>query len=903
MRRRILVVGRKSVEISMVGIPEGRVGIVERDVGVQRKLVLSEFEVGWKQNSRGEFVVAEVSLTANRGRIVIPASKYGTGWKDVASALHDFGQVGGEKEICKDDEHLKEGLKGTDNFIPNEKVTYLQGSVHSEVAVDELREIDVWWARCWTRREQYREPRSLNGGAITTGGWDRWCTGVLSGWVESGARVVRRREPIRYCDGSRCREMMGKDSVGEGNGTSEPRDRGETNQPIGVTRGSSTKEFFEKDCQNYRSGATDSLRLKRLGQSSAKYGVRDRVNMEKERWSLSEEIQRRRALGENVGRGRIGILKVLRTDMSLGWADYKKDAKGPHRGVNEMERRTGKWAKSRVSRIESRILRPAQDVGSHMKGLVGVYEETRGDTRSEEDITTSDMDERSSWKLGRSEQAEGRFEGPNDDIGKGKSLLIQVQSDDVIKERIICDIEPLECYQAEPISLVGPVVDEIRQDDGGDWLMERGMEMLKDVDTTIIRSLWGGRWVKWEGLRANGSAGGILLMWDSRVVTHSSSCLFENVEYGNKWEFVGVYGPHNRSDRLVIRPAERAGCQMQSRAMRDFSDYIMEEELIDLPLEGNDFTWNNGTTSSRLDRFLVCSEWEGSHLDVRQYSLPKVVSDHKPVFLVGGGIHRGPTPFRFENMWLQVEGFRDLVWKWWEGYEVSGSASFCLARKLRWLKEDLKRWNREVFGRVESRLANLMEELKRCCKKRNPLFMIMTSGSGRGKPKENSLYLLFINLSRGWETPPFPAKGPGLAECLASCVSSVGYAWHNKGAVRVLESRRKKRQSKASLEGGASMSCWSGEPLCIFYSRYGSCKFGPSCKFDHPMGVFTYNLTASSSDNAPVVRRLLGSSSGAAALALSSEGLVDGGSAKPRRLSLSESRQMASGDDNIDTEG
>ncbi|XP_028101421.1 zinc finger CCCH domain-containing protein ZFN-like isoform X3 [Camellia sinensis] len=94
-----------------------------------------------------------------------------------------------------------------------------------------------------------------------------------------------------------------------------------------------------------------------------------------------------------------------------------------------------------------------------------------------------------------------------------------------------------------------------------------------------------------------------------------------------------------------------------------------------------------------------------------------------------------------------------------------------------------------------------------------------------------------------------------------------------------------------------------GEPSCIFYSRYGICKFGPSCKFDHPMGVFTYNLAASSSPHAPVVRRLLGSSSGAGALALSSEGLVDAGSAKPRRLSLSESRQMPSGDDNIDTEG
>ncbi|XP_016651750.1 PREDICTED: zinc finger CCCH domain-containing protein ZFN-like isoform X2 [Prunus mume] len=92
-----------------------------------------------------------------------------------------------------------------------------------------------------------------------------------------------------------------------------------------------------------------------------------------------------------------------------------------------------------------------------------------------------------------------------------------------------------------------------------------------------------------------------------------------------------------------------------------------------------------------------------------------------------------------------------------------------------------------------------------------------------------------------------------------------------------------------------------GEPLCIFYSRYGICKFGPSCKFDHPMGIFTYNPNASSSADAPA-RRLLGSTSATTSLNLSSEGLVEAGSANPRRLSLSEPRQIPSGDDNIDTE-
>ncbi|KAG4166792.1 hypothetical protein ERO13_A13G154400v2 [Gossypium hirsutum] len=92
-----------------------------------------------------------------------------------------------------------------------------------------------------------------------------------------------------------------------------------------------------------------------------------------------------------------------------------------------------------------------------------------------------------------------------------------------------------------------------------------------------------------------------------------------------------------------------------------------------------------------------------------------------------------------------------------------------------------------------------------------------------------------------------------------------------------------------------------GEPLCIFYSRYGICKFGPSCKFNHPMGIFTYSYSPSSPSDAPV-HCFLGSSSGTAGLNLSSEGLVEAVPTKPRRLSLSENRQLSPSDD-IDAEG
>ena len=51
-------------------------------------------------------------------------------------------------------------------------------------------------------------------------------------------------------------------------------------------------------------------------------------------------------------------------------------------------------------------------------------------------------------------------------------------------------------------------------------------------------------------------------------------------------------------------------------------------------------------------------------------------------------------------MWLKIEGFKDLVRSWWNGYFVEGYSSHCIVEKLKTLKKDLKKWNRDVVGNV-----------------------------------------------------------------------------------------------------------------------------------------------------------------------------------------------------------
>jgi hypothetical protein len=114
---------------------------------------------------------------------------------------------------------------------------------------------------------------------------------------------------------------------------------------------------------------------------------------------------------------------------------------------------------------------------------------------------------------------------------------------------------------------------------------------------------------------------------------------------------------------------------------------------------------------SRLDRFLISTEWEESFPEAIQKRLPRALSDHFPVMLVCGMGRRGRTPFRFENMWLQAEGFVEQVKRWWDSYYVEGNLSYMMARKLIALKGDLKKWNVEVFGDIGRRKKELKEEL------------------------------------------------------------------------------------------------------------------------------------------------------------------------------------------------
>ncbi|RVW98601.1 hypothetical protein CK203_032159 [Vitis vinifera] len=182
----------------------------------------------------------------------------------------------------------------------------------------------------------------------------------------------------------------------------------------------------------------------------------------------------------------------------------------------------------------------------------------------------------------------------------------------------------------------------------------------------MVKSLGVGRFLDWRTIEAAGAAGGVLICWDKRSLElleweegqFSISCKFRTVENGAIWVFTG--GDFN----VILSQGERSRQGRISPAMRRFAQVMNDLELVDLPLQGGGL---QNQAWARLDRF--------------------------------------------ENMWLKVEGFKDLLRSWWQGMSVSGRASYRLATKLKVIKQNLKVWNKEVFGNLESNKMAALQQV------------------------------------------------------------------------------------------------------------------------------------------------------------------------------------------------
>ncbi|CAL5438187.1 unnamed protein product [Camellia sinensis] len=260
-----------------------------------------------------------------------------------------------------------------------------------------------------------------------------------------------------------------------------------------------------------------------------------------------------------------------------------------------------------------------------------------------------------------------------------------------------------------------------------------------------VRTVWVRGKMEYMGVDADGSAGGLLCIWDpdifqlkdccssrrfiilSGTLFNHFHCVILNIyapndvgSRGNLWkcllklkeEFPNPWllgGDFNEIRQI----GERKGCSRRDRGMKDFNEFIDKCEVSEVPLLGRRFTWCNsslGEKWSRIDRIFVDPKWI-EVFNFKLWGLPRLVSDHCPLLLMEDERDWGPKPFRVLNAWFLHKDFRKFWELHWKEPSVVGWAGFILFQKLKILKGSLRSWNVEVFGNVQNKLKAAEVEL------------------------------------------------------------------------------------------------------------------------------------------------------------------------------------------------
>ena len=153
-----------------------------------------------------------------------------------------------------------------------------------------------------------------------------------------------------------------------------------------------------------------------------------------------------------------------------------------------------------------------------------------------------------------------------------------------------------------------------------------------------MRQIWGNDdYDMCEAFASETNSGGIVVVWDKHSFSASTK------HGGNRWILVEgsmvkenfqccigvIYGHNDRVQRLtmfhefqqragsinkpllvmgdfnvVLHSGERTGLSLCAQSMQEFSRWINDSNLIDIPLHGLKFTWRRNQSKSKLDRVL-----------------------------------------------------------------------------------------------------------------------------------------------------------------------------------------------------------------------------------------------------------------------------------------------------------
>ncbi|KAJ0441100.1 putative Endonuclease/exonuclease/phosphatase superfamily [Helianthus annuus] len=256
---------------------------------------------------------------------------------------------------------------------------------------------------------------------------------------------------------------------------------------------------------------------------------------------------------------------------------------------------------------------------------------------------------------------------------------------------------------------------------------------VESLSSFVCASYWGNKNFVSACAELVGLFGGLAWIWDPRVlkiesVVHNRFYLIIKgsvVGNGDPINLVNVYAPQSTATKLhlwnelsgiidssvwqwvlagefnaVRNPDERKHFNFKPACANNFNNFIFSNGLIEYPMQGRRFTCirDNGKKLSKLDRFLVCSEFFNRWSSACVRVMPSRFSDHCLIILEVVDLKFGPRPFRVYNSCVGKPGFEEAVKEALVGFESFEPPDGCLTAKFARIRSSLKKWRDDFIA-------------------------------------------------------------------------------------------------------------------------------------------------------------------------------------------------------------
>nr|KAJ0222743.1 hypothetical protein LSAT_V11C200067800 [Lactuca sativa] len=282
-------------------------------------------------------------------------------------------------------------------------------------------------------------------------------------------------------------------------------------------------------------------------------------------------------------------------------------------------------------------------------------------------------------------------------------------------------------------------------------VQETHVAILSKEDVTRC---WGNNDLDFKVAQPQGKSGGLLCIWDPKTFIKSntfSSRYF--IAVSGQWSgfpgnttLVNIYAPQTITDKrelwkellnfkssdgnwvffgdfnVVRKKDERLNSAFCKYSAADFNQFIIDAGLKEFKMGRMKYTYyrEEGHKFSKIDRFLVCSNFIGIQPSSYVTALPRLHSDHSLIVLKPVQTDFGPPPFRFFNSWVLNAEFCKEFTEAWCSFQGYGTPDIILKAKLKFVKDRIQKWKKDESKNKSGLLTELknkvndMEKVAKC---------------------------------------------------------------------------------------------------------------------------------------------------------------------------------------------